>query len=197
MKKTYLLAIAFLVSTASFSQSFMHGVGVSVFVTKVKASDIAAYGGFTYSPRINFLERESISLSAGIPLSVATSGSYSYNTNSGYTSDNTLRFLFNAPMVINLNVGAGSTREAESRFGFFVGGGFGYHYGNFNIIETDQYGYTYENEGLFGTYGPAANAGFRIAVGGHQKNIETRFSYMKGITQNKPSIFGLAALFNF
>ena len=108
-----------------------------------------------------------------------------------------MHFLFNAPLILNLNMGAGSTKETESRFGAFVGGGFGYNYGNFNVPETDEDGNTYDDEALLGTYGPAANAGFRIAVGSHQKNIETRFSYMKGITHHKPSIFGLAALLNF
>lgn len=197
MKNIRLLVIACLLSTASFSQSFMHGVGVSIFVSKVESSDIAAYAGFTYSPRINFLETESFSVSVGIPLSVATSGSYSYNSRTGYTSESSMRFLLNAPLIVNLNMGAGSTRETESRFGAFIGGGFGYNYGNFNVTETDEYGNTYEDEALFGTYGPAANAGFRIAVGSNQKNIETRFSYMKGITHSKPSMFGLAALFNF
>lgn len=165
MNKLYLLLIAFFSTTASFSQSFMHGAGVSIFIPKIKASDIAAYGGFTYSPRINFLETESLSLSAGIPLSVATSGSYSYNSRGAYaTESNSLRFMFNAPLIINLNVGAGSTKETESRFGFFVGGGFGYHYGDFYTIVEDEYGYSYEGDASFATYGPASNAGIRIAV---------------------------------
>lgn len=198
MKKIYFLALLCFSLTTGFSQSFMHGVGVSIFVSKAKESDLAAYGGFTYSPRINFVETESLSLSAGIPMSVGTSGSYSYTSSYGYTSEsNTLRFMFNAPLIINLNIGAGSTKENESRFGFFVGGGFGYHYGNFNRIEDDGYGNSYETDELLGTYGPAANAGFRIAVGSNQKNIETRLSYMKGMKNGKPSFFGMAALFNF
>lgn len=197
MNKFSFLVIACLSVNTCFSQSFLHGAGVSVFVSKVQATDIAAYGGFTYSPRINFLETESLALSAGIPLSFGTSGSYSYNSRTGYDSENSLRFMFNAPLIINLNVGAGSTKENESRFGFFVGGGFGYHYGNFNDIKTDEYGYSYENDAAFATYGPAGNAGIRIAVGSNQKNIEARLSYMKGMNQSKPSIFGMAALFNF
>src|SRR5687768_6868258 len=107
MNKISFLVIACLSVSTCFSQSFLHGAGVSVFVSKVQATDIAAYGGFTYSPRINFLETESLALSAGIPLSVGTSGSYSYNSRTGYASENSLRFMFNAPLIINLNVGAG------------------------------------------------------------------------------------------
>ena len=198
MKKIFLSVILCFSLLSGFSQSFMHGVGLSVFVSKVKTSDIAAYGGVTYSPRINFLETESLSLSAGIPLSVGMSGSYSYNSMNGYSSEsNTLRFMFNAPLILNLNMGAGSTKENESRFGFFVGGGFGYHYGDFNVLQEDQYGNLYDGEETLTTYGPAANVGFRIAVGSHQKNIETRLSFMKGINDNKASIYGMAALFNF
>lgn len=197
--KKYLLCVTLAVSaSAGFSQSFMHGVGVSIFVTKTKSTEIGAFGGVTYSPRINFLETETLALSAGVPLSLGTSGNYSYTSMNGYASEtNTLRFMVNAPLIINLNVGAGSTRENESRFGFFIGGGFGYHYGDFNVIKTDEYNSAFEESDVFGTYGPAANAGIRIAVGSHQKNIETRLSYMKGVNAGKPSIYSMAALFNF
>ena len=46
-------------------------------------------------------------------------------------------------------------------------------------------------------YGPAANAGFRLGVGRAHKNIEVRFSYMKGINEDKPNVYGVGALFNF
>ena len=198
MKKISLSVLLCFSLLSGFSQSFLHGVGLSIFVSKVETSDIAAFGGVTYSPRVNFLETETLSLSAGIPLSVGLSGSYSYNSMNGYSSEsNTLRFMFNAPLIVNLNVRAGSTKENESRFGFFVGGGFGYHYGDFNVLESDQYGYLYDSDKTLATYGPAANIGFRIAVGSHQKNIETRLSNMKGINDTKASIYGMAALFNF
>jgi hypothetical protein len=124
MKKINFLLLACVFASASFSQSFMHDAGISIFVTTVQSTNIAAYGGFTYSPRLNFLETKSLSLSAGIPLSMAASGSYTYNSRNGYSSEsNSLRFMFNAPFIINFKVGADSTKETESRFGFFVGGG--------------------------------------------------------------------------
>lgn len=154
MKKMMFFVILSFSITSGFSQTFMHGVGVSVFVTKVKETQIGAFGGVTYSPRINFLETESLALSAGVPLSIGMSGAYSYNSMNGYGYEsNTLRFMFNAPMIINLNVGAGSTKENESRFGFFVGGGFGYHYGDFNVIETDEYGNWQEGDEVMSVYG--------------------------------------------
>lgn len=198
MKKLLCSAVLSFFIFSAYSQSFMHGVGVSIFVTKVPQTDVGAFGGVTYSPRINFVETESLSLSAGIPLSIGMSGNYYYTDMNGYSSDyNSLRFMMNAPMIINLNLGAGSTKENEDRFGFFVGGGYGYHFGDFNVIKSDEYGYTYQDNTTIGVHGPAANIGIRIAVGSHRKNIETRLSYMKGINEAKPSIFGMAALFNF
>ena len=59
---------------------------------------------------------------------------------------------------------------------------------------TDTHMQSFESTNV---YGPAANAGFRIGVGRQHKNIEVRFSYMKGINETKPDIFGGGALFNF
>jgi hypothetical protein len=47
------------------------------------------------------------------------------------------------------------------------------------------------------TFGPDANAGLRFGVGRKHRNIEVRFSYMKGLNEDKPNIFGVAGLFNF
>jgi len=182
-----------------FSQSFMHGAGVGIFVNTAPNTDASVSGVLTYSPRINFLETEDFSVSAGVPLSIGFSGNYSYNYSSYYGTDesNTLRFMFNAPLIINLNVGAGSTKENERRFGFFAGGGFGYHYGSFakKVVQADDY-ISYE-DGYGSSYGPAGNIGLRFAVGSHQKSIEARLSYMKAISESKMSAYGVTALFNF
>lgn len=196
MKKFVLVLLVSFISFASFSQSFMHGAGVTVVVGTASGGKASVSGGLTYSPRFNFLETETLSLSVGIPFSAGISGSYSYNTYDG--EENTLGFMLNAPLMLNLNIGAGSTKENESRFGFFVGAGFGYHHSDFNIDVTDDYGGYYEDSKSINTFGPAGNAGVRFAVGSHQKNIEVRFSYMKGLEEvYKPNIFGVAALFNF
>ena len=199
MKKFFALLVVSFSVIQGFSQTFMHGAGVNVFVSKVSGADASVYGGFSYSPRVTFLETESLSLSAGIPLSIAVAGSYNYNYNSYYGSEeeNTLRLLINAPVMVDLNFGAGSTKENESRFGFFVGGGFGINYGHFLVPGSDGYGDTYSVRKTSTTYGPAANAGFRIAVGQNFHNIETKLSFMKGINDYKASIFGVNVSFNF
>jgi len=199
MKKIIFSILFFFSVTVSFSQSFMHGAGVGIFVSKTPIVDATAAFTLTYSPRFNFLETESFSVSAGIPLNVGISGSYSSNYDSYYgsTTENTLKVMVNAPLMINLNMGCGSTKENESRFGFFVGGGFGLHYGDVGKLIKDDYGNEYYNSGYGTSFGPAGNAGIRLGVGSNMKNIEVRFSFMKGIDDNKISVYGVNALFNF
>jgi hypothetical protein len=137
-----------------------------------------------------------MSVSVGIPFTVGVSGSYSasYNSQYGSSSNNTLSVMFNAPLIINLNMGAGSTKETESRFGYFVGAGFGYHYGTYNLSDIINYeGYATK----FSAIGPVGNAGVRFGVGRGSHNIEVRFQYMKGINDVKPNIFSVGAAFNF
>ena len=197
-KKLIAFSIVVFSCTAAHAQTFMHGAGLNVFVTKVQNLEAQGFGGLEYSPRVTFLETESISLTVGIPISVGFSGSYSstYDSYYGSYTDNSLKFMFNAPLIINFNVGCGSTKENENRFGAFVGGGFGYHYQTASGTVYDESGYPIDKASA-STFGPAANAGFRIAVGSHQKNIETRLSYMKGLSDNNSNIFGVSVLFNF
>ena len=200
MKKIVLSAALLFFISSSFCQSFMHGVGITVVGSTTgqgSNSDIGFGEGFTYFPRFNFLETEALSVSVGIPLvvgiSATTSGSYDYYDN----SSSSIGFILNAPLIVNLNMGRGSTKENRKKFGYFVGAGFGYHHGDFLTDAYDQNTGTYVNSYSSNTYGPAANAGIRLGVGRQHKNIEVRFSYMKGINESKPSIFGVAGAFNF
>ncbi len=199
MKKIILSVALLFILGSAFSQTFMHGAGITVIGSSTGGN--FSYGeGFTYSPRINFVETEQLSVSAGIPLSIAVSAStYStYDTYYGYYNDNvSVGFVINAPLIINLNMGRGSTKENRKKFGYFVGAGFGYHHGDFLVDETDASGYNYVGSRSLNTFGPAGNAGVRFGVGRKHKNIEVRLSYMKGLNDTKPNVFGLAGLFNF
>ena len=130
----------------------------------------------------------------GIPLSVAISVSTGYY-DSYYSSyyDASVGLVVNAPLIVDLNMGRGSTKENRDKFGFFVGAGFGYHREDF--IMTDDYGYT-ESISSNG-FGPAAHAGLRFGVGRKHQNIEVNFFYMKGLNDSKPNIFGVGCAFNF
>ncbi|HEV3222288.1 MAG TPA: hypothetical protein VGZ90_05385 [Puia sp.] len=186
MKKLFFSVFAFCLSSFAFSQTFMHGVGVNTFIQSASGYSTQVVGGLTYSPRINFMETDNTSLSVGIPMSIGVSASAStYGSNSA-------ALMFDAPLVLNFNYGAGSSKETESRFGFFGGAGFGYH------TSEDSYsdGYNNYTDKMSG-FGPVGNAGIRIGVGSGSHNIEIRLSYMKTLDTSKSSIFGIGGLFNF
>ncbi|HVY74719.1 MAG TPA: hypothetical protein VG890_07810 [Puia sp.] len=191
MKKIFFLSLALVFGRTGFSQTFMHGVGVVTFVESASGYQTSATGGFTYSPRISFMETDNSSLSVGIPFSIGFSGSYSYSTYGDET--NTLGLMLDAPLIFDFNVGAGSSKETESRFGFFAGAGFGYHASSYRY--EDYYGDSYSDH--VGGFGPVGNAGVRIGVGKQSKNVEIRLSYMKTLDVTKSNIFGLGGIFNF
>jgi hypothetical protein len=202
MKKIILSAALLLILNNAFSQTFMHGAGITLIGSTTgqgSNSDIGLGEGFTYFPRINFVETEKLSVSVGVPLCVGISATTSYDPY-GYGSGNSneIGFILNAPLIINLNIGRGSTKENTKRYGYFVGAGFGFHHDNFLTSNRyDPVTNSYIDSYTSNSYGPAANAGFRIGVGQKHKNIEIRLSYMKGINESRPNVMGLAAAFNF
>ncbi|MBI3883295.1 MAG: hypothetical protein HY305_03525 [Sphingobacteriales bacterium] len=198
--KVFLLSIAlFLISSISFSQTFMHGAGVSIIVAAPEGSNTSIAPGLTYSPRINFIETESLSVSLGIPLSIGFSGNYSAtsSTYGGTKESNTLGLSLQVPLMINLNIGRGATKENKGKVGYFVGTGYGYYQGAYVVTQSDLYGNETKKSISYNTAGPALNAGVRIGVGRAHKNIEIRLGYLKGVSSTKSDIFSLAALFNF
>jgi hypothetical protein len=191
MKKLLFGLLAMLCFAVGNSQSFMHGIGINVFVSSVSGGQSNVTGGISYTPRVNFIEGDDMSVSAGLPFTVGFTGSGSYNSRSGVSDGSSVSFVFNAPLIVNLNMGAGSTKDAESRFGYFVGAGYGYHYGMY--VATDAIVGDVSTQ--FSTTGPVANAGIRLGVGSH--SVEVRVQYMKGLSDVKPNIFSAGAAFVF
>lgn len=198
MKKMFTVFLALCALSTTYGQSVMHGAGTGVSVVTLKNGDPVAYGTLMYSPRVIMVENEGSSVTIGLPITLGLSGSYNYS--SYYGEESNIQYMINAPLMVNLNVGAGSSFNTEDRFGFFVGGGFGINYGNYMVEQTimvDGFEYYDAVSKDVATYGPAANAGVRIGVGRQTKNIEILLSYMKGINKTKPNTFGLNCLFNF
>ncbi|MEI9944610.1 MAG: hypothetical protein WDN26_10375 [Chitinophagaceae bacterium] len=199
MKKIIFSVCLFFTAGIAFGQTFMHGAGLTVFVGSSKGNDVTVGEGFTYYPRVNVVETEALSLSVGIPLTagIGVSGNFYYSTGNGFSDNGSVGLILNAPLLLSLNMGRGSTKDNTSKLGYFFGGGFAYHHGDFLTTQTDNYGNDYTDSRSYNVYGPAAHAGFRIGVGRKHKNIEVRFSYMKGTNEDKPDIFGVGCLFNF
>jgi len=205
MKKLFLVLAATIFSASAFSQSFQHGVGVGFFIDKISDEDIdgRVNFGLLYNPRFNFVETRSLSLSIGVPLTIGFSGGYSanYSTNGDSYHENTIGYMFHAPLMLNLNLGGGSSKKSNRMFGGFFGGGYGFYTANTSKIERhDEYWNLVSVDEIGGsTMGPAVNAGMRFGVGrlNQKKSVEVRFSYFRGTTDYKLSLFGLNAGFNF
>jgi hypothetical protein len=201
MKKLFLIAAACVASASAFSQSFQHGVGVGIYVDKIESIDARANFAFTYNPRFNFVENESMSVSVGIPLSVGFSGSYeaNYNSYGNNYENNTLGYMVNVPLMVNVNLGGGSSKLCKKHFGGFFGAGYAYYLTN----KEETYGYDENMNEVYkevggSTMGPTANIGMRFAVGRHHsKSVEVKMSYFRGTTQYKIDLFGVGAAFNF
>ncbi len=200
MKKFLLSGCFIFLITPGFCQSFMHGAGLSFLFVGAGEKDFYSSEGITYSPRFNFLETKSLSLSIGIPISIGISGGSKSTTSGAYSSTtNTMALMFDAPLIFNLNLGGGSTKENKNRVGFFIGAGYGFHSGKFHDRTYFQ--------NLFTTFdkpadsyvinGPVQNMGMRFRVGRKYRNIELKFSVMEGANEFKPIIFGFAPIFNF
>jgi hypothetical protein len=189
MKKLLFSMLVICISVESQAQTFMQGVGINVVLQSASGFSFDPVGALIYSPRVSFMETETSSLSVGIPLSFGISGHY----NSINYADNSLGLMFDAPLMFNYNYGAGSSKEAEDKFGFFAGVGFGYHTNQY--IVSDDYGNDYSAK--MSGWGPAGNLGVRIGVGHGSHNIEARFSYMKTMDNSKSNVIGIGGLFNF
>jgi hypothetical protein len=190
MKKT-ILSIGFLITLGNvFSQTFMQGAGLTVFAASPKNGKVSIGETVNYSPRFTVLETESLSVSVGIPLGIGISFSTYFDA---YYSDISYGLVLNAPLIVNLNMGRGSTKENRDKLGYFVGAGFGYYHADFKTY--DDFGYTVPE--TTNAYGPAANAGLRFGIGKKHQSVEVNISYMKGLNTSKPSVYGLGCAFNF
>jgi len=185
----------------------MHGAGltITVGVPSTYENIKTSFGvGIIYSPRINLYEKQNLSLSLGIPLSIGFSGGASFNPTSNVSSDENTSFMLNAPLIVNLNLGSGATKDTKKRIGFFIGGGYGFYNASFTSKNSSTAlptgGYVLPSQNQTNNYtivGPVENIGMRFGVGKQYRNIETKFSLMQGTYDFKSVIYGLATLFNF
>jgi hypothetical protein len=196
MKRLLLFVAASIISVNAFSQSFQHGLGISVFFDNMVPDKITTSAAFTYNPRFNFHETEKMSISLGIPLSIGFkddgNGYYDETTGEQVAGDIS-GFTLNAPVMVNLNLGCGSSKLNKSNFGGFIGAGYTYHY-------TSSRDYTKDgiDKSIGGSsFGLTVNGGFRISIGDPVENLEFRFSYYKGRNRTRLEMLGVGAIFNF
>ena len=189
-KKGLLVAIASCLFNFSYAQAFMQGIGVNIVtqaspVIAAQKTELAVI----YSPRVNFKLSSASSLSLGIPISLAFTGVYADST----INNSTLGWMLDLPVLINYHYGAGSSTIKGKPFGFYAGGGVGYHTNLFSAKSVDGKD---SLNGLSGI-GPVANIGLLMAVGRQGHTIELRFSFMKTLDLSKSNIFEIGYIFNY
>lgn len=196
MKRLLLFVATCIISVNAFSQSFYHGLGVSVFFDNMVPDKITTISALTYSPRFNFYETEKLSVSLGIPLSIGFmgDGSGGYDETTGEEiADDINGFALDVPVMVNLNLGAGSSDMSKRSMGGFIGAGYTYHYAS-----SRDYTKNGIEESVGGnSFGLTVNGGIRFSIGAPVNNIELRVSYYWGRNRTKLGMFGMGVLFNF
>lgn len=138
--------------TVDAQRSFAHSIGAEYIIAGNSSN---AYG-IMYSPRINFLNMGSSTLSVGTHLGLG----FSVNTTAFGTGST---FAYDVPFVLEFNLGGGSGSGDEGDFGFYLGGG----YGISKITSDDLF------NGDNAAKGPIVNAGFRFTYRANPAGIRT------------------------
>ena len=197
MKSKTLTLLIFLFSsfTAAYSQIFKHSVGATILVIGSKGqiaqkdflgmSYLKSYNFImeavevTYFPRLNFELGYNSSFSIGAPISIGIGAASDINKeNSG------VYFSYSLPVMADLNLGLGAVEETEKRFGYFLGGGFGYGYVNLELTSGSS---------KISSYGPLAHGGVRFKIG-NTGSITTGLFYKQGLETLKYKTFGIQVL---
>ncbi|HEX6333550.1 MAG TPA: hypothetical protein VFZ78_04930 [Flavisolibacter sp.] len=114
----------------------------------------------SYYPQFNIMESGNAAISIGTPVSIGLS---TYEASSTADEDG-IMFLADLPVMVDLKLGTGSTRDNTSKYGFFFGAGFGYTY------TTREYQYFNPSIGAVDqvkgvSYGPMTHIGVNFALG--------------------------------
>jgi len=192
IKNIYLPFVSLLlISSASQSQTFMHGLGATVNLMTAKIDNpsekytaTVSFTNFTYMPRLIFGAKESSSLSLGFPISAGV----------GFGSDvfgeSHIYYGGELPLVIDFNKGRKSSPDNEDNFGWYIGTGFSYTLTNWTTgSSTDK----------LNSYGPLARFGVRFGGGSNRPDRATTvgLSFKPGLEDTKFKTIGIVVLMEF
>ena len=119
----------------AFSQDFQQSVGVSIAEMHASVSsegtsqslDIVL-ADLTYFPKINLWQNQLHSLSLGIPISVGVGLASEYSS-----YGKSVHWNFDLPLALDFNSGFKSTNSNRSKYGWYLGTGFGYTFTNWSF----------------------------------------------------------------
>ena len=177
----YLISVLTLFCNLAKAQvSFSHAIGMSMFFS---TKTITGGYGINYSPRINFLEMNEMTLSAGTHLSLG----YNKNFSSSNTGNNHM-FCLDIPLMLELNFGQARNPYENVEFGGFFGIGYGYN----NLVDNE---YGISNSDHLVSMGTVLNAGLRFFV--YEQAVGFRTSYMLNNKTNGENILGFSVFYTF
>jgi hypothetical protein len=184
---TFLLCVL-LTSGKTFSQSFMNSIGANISILYAKINTqydhetfLMNVNQFSYFPRITLSESDNSSVSLGAPLGAGIG-----ILNSGGDADG-IAWSFDAPLVMDYNMGCKSTPDNEDRFGSYLGAGFGFMYTGWS---------SYENDKAI-SYGPLARVGIRLAGREQNWHMTVGVFFKYGVEKEKYKTFGFNVLSDF
>lgn len=174
VKLLSLLILVGLTVSGTAQVSFSHSLGLGFY-----AGGAAGAPGLVYSPRVNI-----ISIGDELTVSVGThlAGGLSFNSRDGGEN----AFMYDLPIVAELNVGHAAHAETGSSFGGFVGVGYG-----INRVASSSAFSVDENEAA----GPLVNGGLRVPVAGNSLGL--RGSFLLNTKEGFEHVYSIGLFYNF
>lgn len=152
--------------------SFMHAGGIS-FYNVSSGVNSSLSPALMYSPRLNLVNlSDKLTLSVGSHIGLDAFLSSNGNQNS---------ITLDLPIVAELNFGHGATKHSTSKFGGFIGAGYG-----FTSITTNA---DYEARGVL------FNGGLRFVM--FQKSFGIRTAYLINNLKNVSNVFSFGLFYTF
>jgi hypothetical protein len=167
---------------------FRMGFGINWMLEPLAGYRVVGSFGFSLSPRYIFGPTHYSYWSIGIPLTTGFS-----RLDDSASVDLVLGPMIDLPLILNFNHELGGLAIGGSRFGYFAGGGIGYHYNHFTAA-NDKGTITEQING----FGPVINGGIRFSLKKYRiQQLECKLSYMKIMVASKPDIIGIGFVMNF
>lgn len=160
IKLVFLVLIISLTTKTTFGQiSFSHAVGISIF---------RLIPAITYSPRLNLVQlNKETNLSLGTHLAY---GFRPYKDASGPIKNQGSFFVYEVPLVAEINFGCGSSPQSNSNIGGFFGIGYAVNKTSRSPLPSSYYN---EASGIY------FNAGVRTITKRNYLRLGLRLSYLK------------------
>ncbi|MCW3463384.1 hypothetical protein [Chitinophaga nivalis] len=171
-----------LFAAAQRTTLFSHEAGSRIYKGKNHLS-----GGLVYSPRYNFVvfsTRSTLSVGANIGLGSSFGANYDSNIGGNYTSI----FMADVPFLVAYNFGNGATYKAYTKWGGYIGGGYGFHNGTRSVEYYDDEELTTNQVHVSGV---VVSLGLRLPIANTSWTIHV--SYMHNSNGFNPDIPGIGS----